>query len=180
MLSKLKEISLKGKILFVFSDPGGAKPILSLIEEKNIDTCLAVSNRSYSFYGDFKTPVKIIETERPALLPVIQAKKETLSYCINIRTDETKTNWQLEWKNKLALTVPSAVIYKALLNPPDGGTFGSFTPGSSELVGRIEARGDYVFELKTDSAQYKELNLVVYDFIHDTIVDFITLKTLRR
>jgi len=125
-------------------------------------------------------PVKIIETERPALLPVIQAKKETLSYCINIRTDETKTNWQLEWKNKLALTVPSAVIYKALLPPPDGGTFGSFTPGSSELVGRIEARGDYVFELKTDSAQYKELNLIVYDFIHDKVIDYITLKTLRR
>lgn len=61
MQSKPKESSLKGKILFVFSDPGGAKPILSLIEEKNIDTCLAVSNRSYSFYDDFKTPVKILE-----------------------------------------------------------------------------------------------------------------------
>lgn len=124
-------------------------------------------------------PVKIIETERPALLPVIQAKKETLSYCINIRTDETKTNWQLEWKNKLALTVPSAVIYKALLNPPGGGTFGSFTPGSSELVGRIEARGDYIFPLKHDTSENKELNLVVYDFIHDKIIDSLNFKILR-
>lgn len=53
----------KGKVLFVFSDPGGAKPILSLIEENNIDSCLAVSDRNYSFYAEFKTPVQIIENE---------------------------------------------------------------------------------------------------------------------
>jgi hypothetical protein len=52
---------LKEKVLFVFSDPGGAKPILSLVEELNPDDCLAVSNRDYSFYSDFKTPVKITE-----------------------------------------------------------------------------------------------------------------------
>lgn len=58
MLSKLK-----GKVLFVFSDPGGAKPILSLIEEINLYSCLAVSNRNYSFYDDFKTQVQILEND---------------------------------------------------------------------------------------------------------------------
>ncbi len=54
---------LKGKILFAFSDPGGAKPILSLIEEIQPDEYLAVSNRSYSFYDDFKTQVQMIEND---------------------------------------------------------------------------------------------------------------------
>jgi hypothetical protein len=121
-------------------------------------------------------PVKILSTSKVELLPVVQAKKETEQYCINIRSNHNKTDWQVEWKNKLALTVPSAVIYKAPLNPPQGGTFESFKPESAELVGRIEARGDYVFPLGTDTTANSELNLVVYDFIHDKIVDFITFK----
>lgn len=63
MQQKPKEILLEGKVLFVFSDPGGAKPILSLIEETNIETCLTVSNRHYSFYDDFRTQVKIVEND---------------------------------------------------------------------------------------------------------------------
>ncbi|PTS95976.1 hypothetical protein DBR11_20045 [Pedobacter sp. HMWF019] len=48
---------LKGKVLFVFSDPGGAKPCLSLIAEDGISDVLVISDRSYSFYGDFGVPV---------------------------------------------------------------------------------------------------------------------------
>ncbi len=121
-------------------------------------------------------PVKIVQTEKPALLPIIQAKKETDQYCINIRTNETKTNWQLEWKNKLALTVPSAAIYKISASPSKEGISGSFKPGDAQLIGRIEARGDYVFPLKTDSTQNKQLNLVVYDFIHERVIDFLNFK----
>jgi hypothetical protein len=50
---------LKGRALFVFSDPGGAKPILTLVDE-NIGTLTAVkvvSNRTYPFYNDFLTNV---------------------------------------------------------------------------------------------------------------------------
>lgn len=71
MLSKLK-----GKILFAFSDPGGAKPILSLIEESEIKNLLVVSDRNYFFYKDFKTevkvtdenPEKIIDSYKPDLI----------------------------------------------------------------------------------------------------------------
>ncbi|MBS1514060.1 MAG: hypothetical protein JSS63_03445 [Bacteroidetes bacterium] len=49
----------KGKILFAFSDPGGAKPILALIEESEIENYLVVSDRSYPFYKDFKSEVKV-------------------------------------------------------------------------------------------------------------------------
>jgi hypothetical protein len=121
-------------------------------------------------------PVKILKPESPELLPVIHAKKETLSYCLNIRTDKTTTNWQLEWKNKLALTVPSAIIFKASPSPSEEGVSRSFKPESALLIGRIEAKGDYVFRLEIDSIQNEELNLVIYDFIHDKIVDFITFK----
>lgn len=55
MLSKLNK-----KILFAFSDPGGAKPILSLIEESKPENFSVVSDRSYNFYNDFKSSVKII------------------------------------------------------------------------------------------------------------------------
>ena len=121
-------------------------------------------------------PVKILQAPTVELLPVIHSKKDTIQYCINIRTNKEKTSWQLEWKNKLALMVPSAVIYKASLNPSEGGTFGSIKPGAAELIGRIEARGDYVFLLKPDSLVYKDLNLVLYDFIHEKVIDFITFK----
>ncbi|MCC6972042.1 MAG: hypothetical protein IT434_17660 [Phycisphaerales bacterium] len=121
-------------------------------------------------------PVKIVKASAIELLPIVQAKKETNQYCISIRSTADKTSWQLEWKNKLALKVPSAVIYKAPLNPPQGGTFGSFKPESAELIGRIEARGDYLFSLRMDSIQNKELNLVVYDFIHEKIIDKINFN----
>lgn len=54
----------KGKILFVFSDPGGAKPILALIEESEIENYLVLSDRSYPFYKDFKSEVKVT-SEKP-------------------------------------------------------------------------------------------------------------------
>ena len=51
------DINLKRKILFVFSDPGGAKPVLAFIEnEKLIDT-FVISDRIYPFFKDFKTSV---------------------------------------------------------------------------------------------------------------------------
>ena len=67
---------LKGKILFVFSDPGGAKPCLSLLKENEIVNYLAISDRTYSFYQDFSIPVlqldmepeEIIENFRPDLI----------------------------------------------------------------------------------------------------------------
>jgi hypothetical protein len=53
--------TLSGNIVFVFSDPGGAKPCLALIELNNLSNKIAVSDRNYSFYEGFKTKVKIID-----------------------------------------------------------------------------------------------------------------------
>ena len=51
--------NLKGKGLFVFSDPGGAKPLLALITllKKNLKDIRIVSDRTYSFFKEFDLKV---------------------------------------------------------------------------------------------------------------------------
>lgn len=109
-------------------------------------------------------PVKTLLRPTVELLPVIKASEESARYCINIRSNRAQTGWQLEWKNKLALTVPSAVIYVIESN------------GQSRLVGRIEARGQYLFPLQHYNTGYRELNLVLYDFIHEKVIDSLHFK----
>jgi hypothetical protein len=121
-------------------------------------------------------PVKLLQSSPINLLPVIQGTRDKKDYTVNLRTNTENTQWQLEWKNKTPLTVPSAVIYKAVLNPSDGGMAGSFNPEKSELIGRIEARGDYIFSLRPDSTGYKHLHLVLYDFIHQQKIDSINFQ----
>ena len=49
---------LKGKGLFVFSDPGGAKPLLAYIKlNSNLKEYIVVSDRVYDFYADFNIEV---------------------------------------------------------------------------------------------------------------------------
>jgi predicted glycosyltransferase len=49
---------LKGKGLFVFSDPGGAKPVLALIKlNPELKDYLVVSDREYDFFSDFNISV---------------------------------------------------------------------------------------------------------------------------
>jgi hypothetical protein len=110
-------------------------------------------------------PVKILSVPHPELLPLIQAERNNLQNCISIRTDNDKKQWQLEWTNKLALTVPSAVIYHA--------TDTSTNISKAILIGRIEARGHYIFPLKIDSIQTSDLHLLLYDFIHEKVIDTI-------
>jgi hypothetical protein len=120
--------------------------------------------------------VKAMNQTSPELLPVIKYTRDNNQYCINIRTNKENTAWQLEWKNKLALTVPSAVIYRASPSPSKGGVSRSFIPGNSQLIGRIEARGNYFFALPADSASNDNLHLILYDFIHQQIIDIINFQ----
>ena len=49
---------LKGKGLFIFSDPGGAKPLLSYIIINRLEkSAIIISDRSYDFYSDFNVDV---------------------------------------------------------------------------------------------------------------------------
>ena len=61
----MKSFELKGKGLFVFSDPGGAKPCLSFILLNNLSNYIVISDRDYSFYSDFNINVIIsVEIEK--------------------------------------------------------------------------------------------------------------------
>jgi CDP-glycerol glycerophosphotransferase (TagB/SpsB family) len=55
-----ENILFNGKGLFVFSDPGGALPILSLIElrKKKFKKFKVISNRKYSFFSDYSFDVE--------------------------------------------------------------------------------------------------------------------------
>lgn len=81
----MKSFELKGKGLFVFSDPGGAKPCLSFILLNNLSNYIVISDREYSFYSDFNINVIIsVEIERH----IIEFKPEYIfsatSYTSNI------------------------------------------------------------------------------------------------
>jgi len=98
-------------------------------------------------------------------LPIVIKTVEKENYTVSLRgNDQTAT--QLEWINKSVLAFPTAVIYKAT---------GSFSPEKSELIGRIEARGNYHFALKPDSASSSN-RFILYDFIHQQILDSINFQ----
>ena len=121
-------------------------------------------------------PVKLLNPVTTELLPVIKYKRGNNQYCINIRTNKENSQWQLEWKNRLSLAVPSAVIYRTSPSPFKGVVSRSFTPGNSQLIGRIEARGNYVFPLTPDSTSHDQLHLILYDFINQQIIDSINFQ----
>ena len=52
---------LKGKILFFFSDPGGAKPCLAISDQLNKEDIKVISDRHFSFYSIFKSRITVIE-----------------------------------------------------------------------------------------------------------------------
>lgn len=114
--------------------------------------------------------IKLIKQPSPELLPVVKYTMDKAEYTINVRANQQNTEWQLEWQNKLALTVPSAVIYKI------PATVNLFSADSSQLIGRIEAKGDYVFPVLQDAETDQQINLVIYDFIHKKIIDSLTYK----
>lgn len=65
---------LKGKGIFVFSDPGGAKPILAIVKkvQGSLEDYKVISDRQYSFYEEFgvivdknSDPAELIQIFRP-------------------------------------------------------------------------------------------------------------------
>lgn len=115
-------------------------------------------------------PVRLLQGPTSPALPELVQSGSLPDYSINLRSNSSRSEWQLEWNNRKVLKVPSAVIYQLYENT------GSFNPRNAKLIGRIEAQGSYLFPLSTDSSINKPLNLVLYDFIHNKIIDSIQLK----
>jgi len=96
------------------------------------------------------------------VLPVIIKTVDRKHYTINLRGN-SQIPGQLEWINKSVLTFPTAIIYKTAPGKHD--------INNADLIGRIEARGTYHFDLKNDSAI--NYHFILYDFIHQQVIDSI-------
>ena len=113
-----------------------------------------------------KQPANALLQPSPSIaLPVIIKTVDRENYTINLRGN-SQIPTQLEWINKTVLTFPTAVIYKTFPGKND--------IANANLIGRIEARGTYHFDLKNDSTN--NYHFILYDFIHQQIIDSINFK----
>jgi len=114
------------------------------------------------------TPVPAKDTLRqPAETPAYTTVVKTIekeNYSIRLRKDND-SSFQLEWVNKTVLTVPTATIYKVAA--------GSTDIKAGLLIGRIEARGVYRFPLDKSFQATGACDLLLYDFIHQQVIDTI-------
>ena len=105
--------------------------------------------------------IQELQKPREKLLPVVVQTRDKKDYEVRLRRDEE--NWQLEWQIKWPLDYHSAVIYQ--LKPRINDTI---------LIGRIEARGQYLFPVKDEGGS--AFHFILYDFIRDQIIDSINFK----
>lgn len=114
-----------------------------------------------------QAPVKLLQSPTVTVLPVIAKTADLPDYIVNLRTNERKNDWQLEWINKTTLRVPSAVIYLVSDTAND--------ISKARLVGRIETSLTYRFAL--DSIDPMNLpRFILYDFIHQQVMEQINFK----
>jgi hypothetical protein len=110
----------------------------------------------------------LLQPEATTPLPVVLCKAENNTYSVSIRSNADTSKIQLEWINKKTLEYPTATIYA-------GREKGNIK--DARLIGRIEARGIWYFPLdSTFKNNSGSKNLVLYDFIHQHVIDNITLK----
>ena len=107
---------------------------------------------------------KLLQPGATTALPVVIRSFNKENYTVNIRANKGSSQLQLEWINKKTLTYPTATIYEDTANTNN--------ILRAALIGRIEARGTYHFNLKKN--QGNKYHFIVYDFIHQQIIDSIT------
>ncbi len=105
---------------------------------------------------------KLFSAGTEQALPVVSKQADRADYSVVLRTDASSLQWQLEWKSKVASTYPSSLIYQ-MTNSND--------IKDASIIGRVEAKGDFYFPLKPDSL--KQYHFVLYDIIHQQIIDSI-------
>lgn len=115
--------------------------------------------------------IKLLQSSTAEPLPVIIKTYEAKDYSVKIRSNTSNDTLQVEWCNKTVLIVPSAVIYKNV-----AGEAKNFNPEQAEMIGRIEATGNYLFPLTKDSTGTANIQLVLYDFIHERVIDTINFS----
>jgi hypothetical protein len=103
----------------------------------------------------------VLQNDKSEALPVVISKVEKAPYTVYLRGSNDKKNYQLQWINKKDVNQPSSLIYAI------GNT-------EKELIGRMAAAGNYFFPLPKDSTG--KYNFILYDIIHQQIIDSINFK----
>lgn len=118
-------------------------------------------------YASIQNPVtdKLLQPATTAALSTIIKHTDKENYTVALRTDKMHTSFQFQWVNKSALTFPTATIYTV----QHGNDI-----SRGKLIGRIEARGNYYFAVDSSFAT-TTTRLLVYDFIHQQIIDSVKL-----
>jgi hypothetical protein len=109
----------------------------------------------------------LLQPEIISPLPVVLKKFSNSNYSVLLRTDRDTSSMQLEWENKNILQYPSATIYATGLPGKD--------VKEAKLVGRIEARGTWHFPLDSSFRNVNKYHFILYDFIHQQVIDTLTL-----
>ena len=108
---------------------------------------------------------KPMQTQSVQALTVVVKTSENGNYTANLRSDKGGAAWQLEWINKEVLTAPTALIYQVKKPNED--------INNALLIGRIEGRGTYYFNFKSNGTN-QPFRFVLYDIIHHQQIDSIT------
>jgi hypothetical protein len=103
----------------------------------------------------------VLQNDKGEALPVVISKVEKAPYTVYLRGSTDKKNYQLQWINKKEVTLPSSLIYK-------------ISNTQKELIGRVAPAGNYFFSLPKDSTG--KYNFILYDIIHQHIIDSINFK----
>jgi hypothetical protein len=117
-------------------------------------------------YSSVEKPAtaETLQPVKETALPVVLHQKENEAWSISIRRNANNSQLQLYWNNNKTLTVPTAVIYQTAKGQKD--------IANAKYIGRIEARGDYMFAVDS-SFTGSNYQLLLYDFIHKQIIDSI-------
>lgn len=110
--------------------------------------------------------IKSTPAQKEELQPVVIKEQMWKGNFIQLRGKDVSAVTQLVWIQKEFLDVPSATLYlsSAEVNSISQATY----------IGRVEGRGDYVFSVSQNPAP--PFYLIVYDFIHQKIIDRIAIK----
>ena len=94
-------LNLRGRGLFVFSDPGGAKPLLALAKslENSLNFCKIISDRIYPFFKDFN--LVVYESTLPARIE-LQATRPDFLFVGTSYTSDIELNYVKE-ANRLGI-----------------------------------------------------------------------------
>jgi len=109
----------------------------------------------------------LLQPESSPTLPVVLRKAISRDYSISIRANVDTSLLQQEWINGKILQYPTATIYA-----DDGITKNT---GDLKLIGRIEARGKWYFPLDSTFKRGEKTRFLLYDFIHQQVIDTINL-----